>query len=93
MIIGQRFAYAGCVAGRWLVRQIHEQFADVSKTFFRGAPGIVDEYLDRDQLLPVLDCRAGLPDCGAIIGLPNEIRDAAPRLIEQRVRELQQRDT
>ncbi|RQR70521.1 hypothetical protein DIE10_36190 [Burkholderia sp. Bp9011] len=51
MIVGQRFADARSVTRRRLVRKILEQLTNLGEQFFRGASHIVDERLDRSQLL------------------------------------------
>lgn len=60
--------------------------------FLCGAAGLVDERLYRDKLLPILDSGPRLFDRRPIVGVPDEIGDAASRLIQQRVGQLQQRN-
>jgi hypothetical protein len=73
MIVGERFAYTGCVACGWFVYEILENLANIIETFLRRTLVILNQRLDRDQLLPVFDSRACLPDGRTVVSLPHEL--------------------
>lgn len=73
MIVGERFAYVGCVTCRWLVYETLKQLANVVETFLRRTLAILNQRLDCDQLRPVFDSRACLPDRRAVVSLPHEV--------------------
>ena len=75
MIVGERFAYAGCVTCRWPIPEVLKQLANIVETLLRRTLAILNQRLDRDQLLPVFDSRACLPDSRAIVSLPYEVGD------------------
>ena len=78
MIVGERFAYAGCVTCRWAVSEAFKQLADIVETFLRRTLAVLYQRLDGDQLLPVFDSRACLSDRRAVVRLPYEVETRRP---------------